>query len=53
MEFSSFVTMKKSFKLYLKILNNSDFEINGDDKDMLISPYLWNLFQKVIKGHHD
>jgi hypothetical protein len=49
-ECSSFVTTKKIYNVYLKFYNNSKFEILGDEEDYLICPYIWNSFQKFIKG---
>jgi hypothetical protein len=50
MEFSNFVTKKEVFKLYLKLCDDSKFEIIGDQEDLLICPYIWSAFKKSLKA---
>ncbi len=50
MEFTNFVTNKKIYRIYLKIDLNRRFEILGNEKDILICPYIWNALQIFVKN---
>ena len=49
-EFSSFVTIKKTYRFYLKMKDDSNYEIFGEEEDRLICPFIWNSFKNNIKG---
>ncbi len=49
LEFSNPVTIKKNYRVYLKLHNQDKFEILGNEEDALICPFIWNAFQIILE----
>ncbi len=49
LEFSNPITIKKNYRVYLKLHNQDNFEILGNEEDTLICPFIWSAFQSILE----